>query len=213
MRLVYIDTETGGLDAKANGLTEVALVAFDIDPLLPEVCHIVESECIKVAFNPHMSYVPYALHIQNREYYDNANSVSEATTRSRILDFLAKHLGEWQTKDDYRGRIVAQYAEFDYGFIRALFERDTISWKHLFDARCTWLCTRNMMRLLRSIGASTCPKDSLKDILDYYNILRTENEQEHSALADASMGVTAYQRMLQELRSYYGGQHDSCDFA
>lgn len=207
MKQVCIDTETGGLDPKVHGLTEVGLVAFDYDPKNPLYCHIIEEQSIRVEFNPLLSYTPYALDMQDRDYNDNSGAVSESQTCSAIFAFLERHLGHWNTEDDYRGKIIAQYAEFDYGFIKALFDRDpAYAEKKLFDVRCSWVCMRHLMRFLCSIGACDCSGDSLKTILTYYNIPRNDTEKEHSALGDARVSVIAYLHMLQDLNNFYGGQ-------
>ncbi len=209
MRQVFIDTETGGLDPKVHGLTEVALVCFDLDPVRPMNCNIVDKLSIKIKFNDLLSYSPIALNMQHRQFGDNADAISEEHAISNILHFLESWLGPGEVRDAYRGKLVAQYAEFDWGFIRELFGRHgfDVSGKGcpLFDSRCDWVCTRHLFRFLRTIGAHNCQGDSMKNILPYYGIVRGEEEEEHSAFGDAMVSIRAYQHMLNDLKNYYGG--------
>ncbi len=209
MRQVFIDCETGGLDPKVNGITEVALVCFELDPMKPMDCTVVDQLSMRVAFNENMSYNPIALSMQGRDFYDNKGTHIESLVVSNMICFLQKNLGPFEIREAYRGRLVAQYAEFDWGFIRALFERNNfdVSGKSspLFDSRCDWVCTRHLFRFLRTIGAHNCQGDSMKNILPYYGIVRDEDESEHSAFGDAMVGIRAYQHMLNDLKNYYGG--------
>jgi DNA polymerase III epsilon subunit-like protein len=197
---VFIDTETGGLDPKVHALTQVAAIAFEIEPGSKPVIREVYQTYVQPS--KWMAVSPGALEIQHSslQMLQDAGT-PEVEVYHDLLDFLEKHLG---TSDSWGGRIWAQEAAFDHGFLRALEKR--VGDNDYFSDRCDWNCTKRLWTLLRFLGVHDEPKTSLKNIIAYYGI-RGENEQTHDATDDAVVALEALGMMLNNIVTKFSGQH------
>jgi DNA polymerase III epsilon subunit-like protein len=125
--------------------------------------------------------------------------VSEREAWVGFAAFLQKHLGnKWQ------GHIVAQFAEFDYGFLAALANRCGDAALLPVGKRCEWLCTKNLFRLLSGLGIVTPSGCGFEDILRWYGFWY--DGKAHTALVDARAGVQVFRREISDLKRYYEGE-------
>lgn len=206
-RYVYVDTETGGLDPKHNGITEIAAIGFDFDPETCRVDNLVEWNRL-IRPEPTLSYTPYALEIQDRTL-QYLNRVGE-DERIALVEFEGFVLSQLTLghPNDYQNTLMAHYAQFDYDFIAEVNRRfdnrrfeDTIFRP---GKRCEWLCTKNMFRMLYGLGIVAIGSSGLDDIVRYYGI--TVSGKVHNALTDARLGIEVFRHMVRDLKQYYGGK-------
>jgi DNA polymerase III epsilon subunit-like protein len=200
MRFISLDTETGGLDPKVHGITEIGAVAFDLDPKNPSASRNVEEFGVVIRPNMDLAYTPYALQLQdNTLEYLEEYGVSEREAWVGFAAFLQKHLGnKWQ------GHIVAQYSEFDHGFLAALAARCGDAELLPVGKRCEWLCTKNLFRLLSGLGIVTPSGCGFEDILRWYGFWY--DGKAHTALVDARAGVQVFRREISDLKRHFGGE-------
>ena len=197
-RFCFVDVECGGLDPKVHGITEIAAIAFDFDTRNPFGHH----ECLNefqvlIQPNRELAYAPAALAMQDRTLdYLEEYGVSEREAWVGFAAFLQKHIG-----DKWQGRIVAQYAEFDYGFLAALAGRCGDAELLPAGKRCEWLCTKNLFRLLSGLGIVTPSGCGFEDILRWYGFWY--DGKAHTALVDARAGVQVFRHEISDLKYYY----------
>ena len=197
-RFCFVDTETGGLDPKVHGITEIGAVAFEFDSKNPNAGQNVEEFRVLIAPNVDLAYTPYALKLQDNtlehlEYY----GVSEREAWVGFATFIQKHLGnKWQ------GRIVAHQESFDYGFLAALANRCGDADLLPPNKRGSWICTKNLFRLLSGLGiVLTAAECGLNDVMRWYGL--AFDGREHNALVDAKAGVRVFRHEVADLMRYY----------
>lgn len=199
MRYVFCDVETGGLDPKVHGITEIGAIAFDMDPMNPFKGCIGDEVRLLVRPNPNLAYTPYALQLQDRTLqYLEEYGVTELEAWTALDVFLQQHLNRWQ------GHIVAHSAEFDRSFLSALAERCGKPEALPARARCSWICTKNLFRILSGLGIVSSSSCGLEDIMREYDIWY-EGKQ-HEALTDARAGIQIFRHMVNDIKEYYGGK-------
>lgn len=197
MRGVFIDVETGGLDPKVHALTQIAAIAFDIDPgSKPQILDVYQ-EIVKP--DKWLAMSEGALAMQNRtmDVVLEAGNEEQQVYRNLVC-FLAKHIGP---ADQWGGRIWAQDASFDHSFCRAL-EMRVGQGVNYFSDRCDWNCTKRTWTMLRGLGVHNEPKTSLKNIIAYYGI-RGEDGQTHDAADDATVSLVALGMMMNDLFRFF----------
>lgn len=197
MNGIFIDCETGGLDPSVHALTQVAAVAFKVNP--GEAPIILDTYNKLVKPSQWLAVSPGALDIQHRALdYLMQNGIEE----SIVYDELVSFIKETQfICADWAGQLCwAQEAAFDHSFCKALEKR--VGNSDHFGDRCDWNCTKRLWILLRALGVHNNPRTSLKNIIAYYG-LRGENEQTHDALDDAIMSVNALGCMLRDLAQVF----------
>ncbi len=199
MKGVFIDVETGGLDAKVHALTQVGAIAFEINVGQEPV--ILETFSQLVSPSQWLAVSPGALDLQHRTLGELRKSgADESDVYIALIGFLCKHIGE---SAQWPGMIWAQDAAFDHSFCRALEKRAKLN--DLFGDRCDWNCTKRLWTLLRGLGAHNETRTSLKHIIAYYGI-RGEDEQTHDAADDAMVSVIALSHMINDLAQVFKGR-------
>jgi len=200
MKYVFVDTETGGLDPAVHGITEIAAVAFDFDPKQPFLergMYRKDEFQMVIQPNPNMAYTPYALQLQDRTLqYLQEYGTDEARVWAMFRMFLDTHLG-----GDWQGHIIAQYAQFDYGFLSALANRAGDGKVLPAHKRCEWICTKNMFRVLSGLGIVSATGCGMNDIMRWYGL--DFEGKEHMALVDAKAGEQVFRHMVSDFRKYY----------
>ena len=201
-RFCYVDIESGGLDPKVHGITEIAAIAFDFDskhPLSPKTGE--EEFNVIIRPNPNLAYTPYALELQDRTLqYLEEYGTSEENAFYGFENFLQKHLGK---SHNWSGRIIAQYSEFDHGFLVALAQRCGRGSVLPVNRRCEWLCTKSLYRILSSLGILRLDNSGLNDLMHWYHI--SFEGKEHNALTCVKAGIGVFRSMVNDLKKYYGG--------
>lgn len=193
MRGVFIDVETGGLDPKVHALTQIAAIAFDLEPGNKPCILNVHQQVVKP--DKWLALSKGALDIQNRTMEELLENGSEEQEVYRnLVAFLEKYIGP---ANDWPGHIWAQDASFDHSFCRAL-ETRVGGGANYFSDRCDWNCTKRTWTMLRFLGVHNETKTSLKNIIAHYGI-RGEDEQTHDAADDATVSLVALGMMMTDL--------------
>jgi len=198
-KFCFVDCETGGLDPKVHGITEIAAIAFELDPKNPFMGQMSQTEFrVLIEPNPNLAYTPAALGLQDRTLqYLKEYGVSEADAWTSFETFLRTHLNSW------RGHIVAHFAQFDYGFLAALAERCGRALALPAGKRCEWLCTKNLFRVLSGLEIVAPSSCGLDDIMRWYGI--GYEGKEHNAMTDARAGVKVFRHMMGSINKFYEG--------
>ena len=199
-RYIFCDVETGGLDPKVHGITEIGAVAFDFDPQHPNVVKNTGEFQALIAPNPDLAYTPYALQLQDRTLaYLTHDGVDELYAWAQFETFLRKHAADWRGLGDH---IVAHQASFDYAFLSALASRCGNSAAFPVTDRCAWICTKNLFRTLSGLGIVAFRGCGLGDIMRWYGI--EIKGKQHNALVDCRAGVEVFRHEVSDLKRYYG---------
>lgn len=205
MRYVFCDVETGGLDPKVHGITEIAAIAFDFDPRNPfdQDPKQVEFKAL-ICPNKDLAYTPYALTLQDRTLdYLTEFGVAEYAAWTAFIDFLFDQINWNRSGVMSQGSLIAQYAQFDYGFLAALAARQGDAKLLPAEKRCEWICTKNLFRVLSGLGLVAPRGCGLTEIMKWYGV---EFEgKEHNAIIDCRAGIQVFRHMVGDLKQYYEG--------
>ncbi|MFA5037138.1 MAG: exonuclease domain-containing protein [Candidatus Izemoplasmatales bacterium] len=206
MRGIYIDCETGGLDAKVHGLVSVGAVAFEIDVTNPDRAIILGDYLSHVQPVRELGYTEgaYAVHGISVDWLKK-NGQPEETVYTELVGFIKSFL---QPDEPFAGRLWAHNAPFDHSFVKALEDRvlyiagDTMPcMTPVIHDRCDWSCTKNLWCVLRGLGIHNV-RCKLDDIIDYYGIIDPRQGQ-HDAYTDAKLGIEVLRHMLFDLKKHY----------
>jgi DNA polymerase III epsilon subunit-like protein len=193
---VYIDTETGGLDHRVHGLTEIGAIAFELDPFNGHT-RLLDKYNVLIEPQLYLAYTPYALEMQKRTLKDLEElGATEIDALRGLGEFICRNV-----MSGWTGRIVAHNAEFDYKFLAALSDRHEAG-MFQSDRHNKWICTQQMFRMLQGLGVVMENGAGLDDIINYYNIPANANRR-HTALVDAEYGVQVFGHMIADLNRFY----------
>ena len=134
MKQLWVDTETTGLDPAVSGAFEIAFLVFDKGIFKEEKLY---------HLNPLTDTVLFS-----KEAY-KVNGVSEETIRSyppaetvipEIVDWFAPYIfpkvnDKTEPEPEDKFVFAGYYASFDFGHIKALFDRQKIDIDYFFDGR------------------------------------------------------------------------------
>lgn len=182
-KLLVIDTETGGLDPRACGLTEVAAVVAEHNG--DWNLSIVETFVRIIKPTEGLAYEPRALEIQHRTIDDlRSQGQEEYRALSDLSGFLRKHFPN-------AGKALHFYAHnapFDLDFLKAAFERNGYDRSNLpfnFMPRCSV----QLYRWLADCEGRTIYTAKLESVCGHYRV-KLSPEEQHTAAADVL--ATAY---------------------
>lgn len=170
LEYVVVDVETTGSSARrGHRITEIAAVRLTADGVVREE--------FGTLVNPERPIPPYITALTNITDEMVKDAPRFAEIAERVRELLA-------------GRVlVAHNAAFDWGFLRAEFER---ALGVTLEARI--LCT---LRLARRVVPEVASR-SLDALADYFGV---ENEARHRAYGDARVTAAIFQRLLERLEA------------
>lgn len=228
---VFIDTETGGLDPKVHGITEIAAAQFTIT-LQDEVPLVKIGRSIQtwVKPSPWLAYCPGALAMQSRPGvemtldYLHAHGRPEIQVVGMLQSFLHNEI--YPNVRYWNHSIWAQNADFDHGFLLALQKRvgkdypkatsnvqnkelgarGLTPYGHLemFAERCDWSCTRKLFSQLGALGIGKVQEQGSKvSLKDIMPYYLIDKPKTHSALQDCHDGILCLSYMLHDQYNYY----------
>lgn len=186
-KILWLDTETTGLNPKVHGLREVAFI-IEIDG--------VEAEKGVFKINP-FSYTSKNVEIDDYALSISNVTVSELLTYDRssycfkeFMNVLTKYVNV-NDKDDVF--VIAGYnVSFDVGFIKAWFREMGLSdsYKGLFHYKN--LDVFPLVITLKHLGLIDTVDDKLKTICDYFNI----KLDAHKAISDIEATKKLYELIV-----------------
>lgn len=181
-RLLFIDTETGGLDPEKYSLLSVGFVVWDS----------ALGECYSAE---------YHLKDKNRRVTKTAQRINKLTDSDFIdaispLTLIGKFL---EIKDAYFSDYAAiplagHNTQFDVQFIKKMFKDNHRSYDNVFLHRI--VDTYSILKFLQDGGAITDTVNSSAQAFKYFEIVV---EGRHTALGDAKATMKLYEKMLQLL--------------
>lgn len=173
--LIFLDAETGGLNAVTDALLSVGMVAFDThtQEIVKSVEVLVRSEDLNVD--------PKALAV-NKIDLPHHNGMA-FTRRDAVKEIAAFVLPEWR-----RAQMVCHNSAFDKPFMEALLG-DQFKTLFGFQPLCTmqlaqWLSHRKLLPMWTTSVAKLCT---------HFGV---DPGEAHTALADATATVHLYQHLM-----------------
>jgi DNA polymerase III epsilon subunit-like protein len=212
MKIIVIDTETGGLEPEGTALTSIGALALHLEGarLLPLEGHdkIAEFEA-HIAPCKSLRLTDKALEVQGKtreEIYDTSKRISEASALGKLSAWLSEvgfEAEDWP--------IWAHNAEFDRSHLGAAIRRrvKTGYLAELCGRDATWACTRYEAQnavALRCIerpkgdGGAIRPGFTLDACCHHFGISLESRAAGHGALSDAKLCA----RLLSKLVSAGG---------
>ena len=179
MRLLWCDTETGGLNPETDALLSIGLVDWQDGAILRE-----EELCI----DPEgLACTPRALEVNGIDLDTHlAYSIPRAEAARRIQAFCQPMGRPW---------IAGHNVAFDIGFVRRLF--DPIVFGATFSHRT--IDTMQVLAYLGHAGVMSSGIGRLDQAMDYFGITMPAGKR-HTALADARATAEVYTALLNLVR-------------
>jgi len=179
-RLLFVDTETGGLDSRKHSLLSVGLAVWDQDDGL-------------IASNEFF--------LKNDEYATtkaaerinkfDRNMHDEKAIDSKILLSEIKRFALSNFSEGYPITLAGHNIQFDVSFLRALFADNGASFDNFFSHRA--VDTHSILRSLVFAGKIQQDISSSAKAFHYFNI---KANPRHSALGDILATVELFEKML-----------------
>ncbi len=162
-KIIYIDTETTGLDSKIHGLTEVAFIIeidgkevekglLQIDPLSYAKDIAIEQE---------------ALYITNKTLADITEYQDSYIQFREFMQILDKYIDKFDKND--RFTINGYNTNFDIGFIKEWFKDNQYNFYSTYFSYKE-LDVFALVKYLKYLGSINTRDDKLKTICDYFGI-------------------------------------------
>lgn len=182
MKLLMVDTETGGLDPAIHSLFSVAMVIWE-DGEIKDSLHITVKE-------PNGVVTAEAIKINGftKERIDKGLTPNQ--TVFKITEFCKKNGIAWNA--EIGGHNVA----FDAGFLQRLYK--LAGKKYPFSHRM--ICTQSAALILRLAGKFDVKSTKLDDLCEKYGIvIRMEGQPTHDALEDITATAHLLTKLLKEI--------------
>lgn len=177
MKILFIDTETGGLNPEKHSLLTVALAVYNDNKIID----------IKEIAIKHREYVvtPKALEVNNINLVEHdKQSISSKDAVNEIIKFIKENFGEEKPV------IGGHNIEFDYKFLDKLFfnEKEYL-WKYVSHRK---LDTCSLINYLMITGKIQIESASLEAAINYFNI---ETAARHTAKDDVVATIDLFKNI------------------
>lgn len=175
MKIIFLDTETGGIDSKVNSLLSIGLVIWENKKIIFEKEFLVKEYQYNVT--------PKAMEI-NKINLDELreNGLEKSQIKKEIIKIVKKNFED-------KAILAGHNISFDISFLKNIFTKDEFA--ELFSYRT--IDTASIMKYL-SIKKNII-LNSLDDAIKYYNL---KIEKRHSALGDALVTARLFNKLLEE---------------
>lgn len=178
--VIFLDTETGGLNPETDSLLSIGLIAYET-----HTDQIVDRQEILV-WDDDLNKNPDALAVNGIDVEQHrAAAISRNEAAKRLAGFV---LPEWR-----KARMACHNAPFDVGFVRALLGP---RFGDIFQFHP--LCTMQMAVWLCHCGQIPVTSVSLASLCDYFGVGQVGA---HSALIDARSALEVYRRIVPLVRA------------
>jgi DNA polymerase III subunit epsilon len=181
MKLLFIDTETGGLEPGKHSLLSASFGVWESGEITDVLdIHIQEKEYV---------VTQRALEINKIDLRVPRNGYTTAGAKRAIVAFLNAHYGE------EKAVIVGQNIHFDIGFITALFSK--ADYEVHFSHRT--IDTASILRFTDMAGITNIGGSGLSDAIKYFGI-QVPEEKRHTSLGDIYATATVFNKLLEVAR-------------
>ncbi len=185
-RILFVDTETGGLNPNKHSLLSIGLTVW-------ENKRIVET---KELFIKHETFniTPQAIAINKINLVELTNISSDPkVVLDEIIQFLNRNFG-----DDMPVTIAGHNINFDVSFIKVFFSNHNVDFNKYFCHR--FIDTASILKYLYYSGTIEEDLSSSDKALKYFNI---EVNKRHSALGDAIGTAELFSRLVELIEPKY----------
>lgn len=180
MKLLIVDTETGGLKPKEHDLLTIGLVVWEEQ----EIKDTLELKISK----EHYRTTEQALAVNQINLEElNKTGLKEKETIAELIAFIKKNFGK------EKPTVCGHNINFDVGFLRELFERNFFDYEKYLSHRT--LDTMSIMTFLFLQGKTETRLAKLDDAIQYFGLEITTKER-HTALADAKITASVLNKMV-----------------
>ena len=181
MKILFIDTETGGLDAEKHSLLTIALAVYSDGKIIAEMDYKVK----------HKNYVinPKALEINKINLLEHDKLALESkVVIQEIIKFITDNFG-------YDKPVIAGHnIEFDNRFLSKLFQNENEKWSNHVSHRKLDTCS--LMNYLMITGRISLGSSSLEESITYFKI---ETEARHTAKDDVRSTINLFEHINKTL--------------
>lgn len=189
-KLIYIDTETTGLDAGTNGLTQIAAIVV-IDGR--------EEERIALNINPY-SYTDYAednnfaLRLTSKTREMVSEYPDQRVQLYKFIDFMGRYISLGNSKDIFQ--LVGYNTSFDKGFIKQWLKINRMDFSTFFSHKDVDVFA--LVKHMRLWGMlNSCKNDKLDTICEHFNI----ELDAHDAMNDIVATRKLYKCLMNALKA------------
>lgn len=187
-KLLFIDTETGGLDPSKHSLLSIALGVWEAG----EITASLELQLV----HPEYNVTNKAMEINNIDLRQPREGHNKGEAYFAIESFLMAHMDT-----DEKPTLVGQNVGFDIGFLKEAF--GPRAYGKLFSHRA--IDTASIIRFLQTSGQLDMVGASLEAAIHYYE-LPVQKKDRHTALGDVYATALLYNQLLLTSRFQVGRQ-------
>lgn len=183
-KLLFIDTETGGVDCNKHSLLSIGLVVWDynqgiidsIEILIKNKKYLITKEAQRI-------------NKFNKEEHEKT-AIEHQKAIERILEFCS-----WHFEKGLLIPLAGHNTQFDVGFIKVFLKNNKRSYNQIFSHRI--LDTYTLVRSLYYSGKINMDISSSAQAFKYFNI---KIENRHTAKEDAIATAELFSRLLELLK-------------
>jgi DNA polymerase-3 subunit epsilon len=182
MELLFLDTETGGVDPFRHSLLQIGMVAYVNGEIKDSMSFYIKDETYKIE--------PEAMKINGLDL-ETINKIGKPKgllTAMEVANFLKLNFKSKPT-------LVGHNITFDKYFVREFFLSVNLDMDDFISYRL--LDTASLARGLKIAKKLHVDKVSLKELSSYFGI---ENEKEHDALSDCVATVKVYEKLIELMK-------------
>jgi DNA polymerase-3 subunit epsilon len=194
VKLLHLDTETGGLDAKVNPLLQVSGI-IEIDGE--------EKSTFDLRLRPHPSSVvsPEALKINklDPERLHDPDRLSNEEAYKRLKSIFLTYIDRYDKKDKFY--LCGQNVHFDYGFLLELWMRngDPYLGSFVHYHKIDLIALTASLRLAGKLPTGDrLPSMKLEALCDYFGM----EKQTHDSMSDIRQTKEIFGRYVRFLQSH-----------
>jgi DNA polymerase III epsilon subunit-like protein len=181
MKILFIDTETGGLDAEKHSLLTIALAVYSDGEIIAEKDWAVKHKDYIVTIK--------ALEVNKIDLIEhNKIAIESNIVVQEIMMFIFNNFG------NERPIIAGHNVEFDNGFMTRLFKYEYEVWaKHVSHRK---LDTCSLINYLIVTGRANLESASLEESIKHFKI---EVNSRHTAKDDVRATIALFEKINKEL--------------
>ena len=181
-KILFIDTETGGLDPRQHSLLSIGLVIWSPQGILATEEILLKEKVFRIDH--------HALKVNQIDLAQHAaRALDHADALKKMVAFVQSHFAG-------KGIVLAGHnVSFDIGFVKQWFEEQGVDFSSLFSHRS--IDTHSILSALYLSGLVDERATDSSKAFDYFGI---KVEQRHTALSDALATATLFGKLLEKMK-------------
>lgn len=185
MKLLFLDTETGGLNPSVNSLLQAGLVAYDDGEILDKIEFTIKEDCYNIN--------AFALKFNGLDLYEDIykNGITKNDAVKEIIDFISKNFDEIPI-------LVGHNPSIDKYMIKELFNQCDLDMEKYISHRM--IDTMSLiwgLHIVNKLPFEACSSDGA---FKYFNISVAKR---HHALDDCIATVELYEELIKLLEGEF----------